>query len=128
MFSEIANEQFHEYSIILSNASRSAYFNQRWKMTQCYFFPDVPFFPSMEGPMSEDKQARKLLATLVWNYDPATDSLTGVKCRATSVAKKWKVWKFIRPARQLWSSTLKPKWKGPLLQFPEVSHYTRWKV
>ena len=28
----------------------------------------------------------------------------------------------------LWSSTLQPKWKGPLLQFPEVSHYTRWKV
>ena len=33
------------------------------------------------------KQARKLQATLVWNYDPATDLLTGVKCRATSVAK-----------------------------------------
>ena len=24
----------------------------------------------------EEKQARKLQATLVWNYDPATDSLT----------------------------------------------------
>ena len=33
------------------------------------------------------KQARKLQATLVRNYDPLTDSLTGVKCRATSVAK-----------------------------------------
>ena len=29
-----------------------------------------------------------LEATLVRNYDPATDRLTGVKCRATSVAKK----------------------------------------
>ena len=33
------------------------------------------------------KQARKLQATLVRNYDRPTDSLTGVKCRATSVAK-----------------------------------------
>ena len=33
------------------------------------------------------KQARKLQATLVRNYDPATDSLTEVRCRATSVAK-----------------------------------------
>ena len=29
-----------------------------------------------------------LKATLVRNYDPLTDLLTGVKCRATSVAKK----------------------------------------
>ena len=34
------------------------------------------------------KQARKLQATLVQNYDSLTYSLTGVKCRATSVAKK----------------------------------------
>ena len=40
--------------------------------------------------MASQKQARKLQATLVWNYDPATDRLTGVKCRATSVAKKEK--------------------------------------
>ena len=33
------------------------------------------------------KQARKLQATLVRNYDRVTYSLTGVKCRATSVAK-----------------------------------------
>ena len=33
------------------------------------------------------KQARKLQATLVQNYDSLTYSLTGVKCRATSVAK-----------------------------------------
>ena len=26
--------------------------------------------------------------TLVRNYDPPTDSLTGVRCRATSIAKK----------------------------------------
>ena len=31
-----------------------------------------------------------LVATLVRNYDPACDSLTRVKSRATSVAKKWK--------------------------------------
>ena len=30
----------------------------------------------------------KLQATLVQNYDLPTESLTGVKCRATSVAKK----------------------------------------
>ena len=30
----------------------------------------------------------KLQATLVRNYDLLTDLLTGVKCRATSVAKK----------------------------------------
>ena len=34
------------------------------------------------------KQARKLRATLVRNYHSLTRSLTGVKCRATSVAKK----------------------------------------
>ena len=34
------------------------------------------------------KQARKLQATLVRNYDRVTYSLTGVKFRATSVAKK----------------------------------------
>ena len=34
------------------------------------------------------KQARKLQATVqVRNYRPLTDSLTGVRCRATSVAK-----------------------------------------
>ena len=33
------------------------------------------------------KQARKLQATLVQNYEPLTHLLTGVKCRATSVAK-----------------------------------------
>ena len=33
------------------------------------------------------QQARKLQATLVRNYQPPTDRLTGVKCRATSVAK-----------------------------------------
>ena len=33
------------------------------------------------------EQARKLQATLVRNYDRVTYSLTGVKCRATSVAK-----------------------------------------
>ena len=38
--------------------------------------------------MNLKKQACKLQATLVRNYDPLTDSLTGVKCRATSVAKK----------------------------------------
>ena len=34
------------------------------------------------------KQARKLQATLVRNYDLLARLLTGVKCRATSVAKK----------------------------------------
>ena len=34
------------------------------------------------------KKARKLQATLVRKYDPATDSLTEVRCRATSLAKK----------------------------------------
>ena len=33
------------------------------------------------------KQARKLQATLVQNYDLLTYLLTGVRCRATSVAK-----------------------------------------
>ena len=37
--------------------------------------------------LSRFEQARKLQATLVRNYDRLTDSLTGVKCRATSVAK-----------------------------------------
>ena len=36
------------------------------------------------------KQACKLLATLVRNYHRLTHLLTGVKCRATSVAKKCK--------------------------------------
>ena len=36
------------------------------------------------------QQARKLQATLVRNYDSPTDLLTGVRCRATSVAKKLK--------------------------------------
>ena len=37
-----------------------------------------------------EKQARKLQATLVRNYDWLTYLLTGVRCRATSVAKKFK--------------------------------------
>ena len=41
----------------------------------------------LQNGHSVKKQARKLQATLVRNYDPLTDSLTGVKCRATSVAK-----------------------------------------
>ena len=36
----------------------------------------------------EEKQARKLQATLVRNYYRVTDWLTRVKCRSTSVAKK----------------------------------------
>ena len=35
-----------------------------------------------------DNKLASLGATLVRNYDPLTDLLTGVKCRATSVAKK----------------------------------------
>ena len=38
--------------------------------------------------MIDWKQARKLQATLVQNYEQPSDSLTGVKCRATSLAKK----------------------------------------
>ena len=38
--------------------------------------------------ISGNKQARKLQATLVRNYDLLAYLLTGVKCRATSVAKK----------------------------------------
>ena len=38
--------------------------------------------------LEQKQQARKLQATLARNYDSLiTDSLTGVKCRATSVAK-----------------------------------------
>ena len=36
----------------------------------------------------EDNKLASLEATLVRNYDRPTDLLTGVKCRATSVAKK----------------------------------------
>ena len=45
--------------------------------------------------LSHTKQARKLQATLDGcnqNYDPLTRSLTGVKCRATSVAKNLMHW------------------------------------
>ena len=38
----------------------------------------------------QKQQARKLQATLVRNYDPLTHRLTGVRCRATSVAKNEK--------------------------------------
>ena len=44
------------------------------------------------------QQARKLQATLVRNYRRLTDWLTGVKCRATSVAKKSCTWP------HMWSS------------------------
>ena len=42
----------------------------------------------LNGLFIPQEQARKLQATLVQNYHRLTDSLTGVKCRATSVAKK----------------------------------------
>ena len=47
-------------------------------------------FPCLREAIN--KQARKLQAKLVpvRNYHPPTDSLTGVRCRATSVAKKIK--------------------------------------
>ena len=48
------------------------------------------------------KQARKLQATLVRNYAPPTHSLTGVKCRATSVAKKLSIQKSVA------ANTLRP--------------------
>ena len=38
-----------------------------------------------------EKQARKLQATLVQNYHRLADSLTGVKCRAISVAKNQEI-------------------------------------
>ena len=50
------------------------------------------------------KQARKLLATLVWNYDSPTDSLTGVKFRATSVAKNDKRYVVSNPC--MWNDEL----------------------
>ena len=40
------------------------------------------------------KKASKLEATLVWKTDPACDPLTGVKCRATNVAKNIDVFHF----------------------------------
>ena len=43
---------------------------------------------SLRGGYKKKKQARKLQATLVRNYDRLTVSLTGVKCRATNVAEK----------------------------------------
>ena len=43
---------------------------------------------------TQNWRRNKLQATLVWNYDPATDWLTGVKCRATSVAKNWKIFQW----------------------------------
>ena len=50
------------------------------------------------------KQARKLQATLVRvrNYDRPTHSLTGVRCRATSVAKKtfWNTFRAAGPSSQ----------------------------
>ena len=45
------------------------------------------------------KQARKLQATLVRNYVPPTHRLTGVRCRATSVAKNEKKMVYITCAR-----------------------------
>ena len=47
------------------------------------------FFPQyiLHYIFVDDKQARKLQATLVRNYHRVTHSLTGVECRATSVAK-----------------------------------------
>ena len=51
-----------------------------------------------------------LEATLVWNYDPASYLLTGVGCRATSVAKKITI---VSPLqRQLVASQLKAKKDG----------------
>ena len=43
---------------------------------------------SIEKWMVSIYSPNKLQATLVRNYDLPTDRLTGVKCRATSVAKK----------------------------------------
>ena len=45
------------------------------------------FYKPCTEPPPMNKLA-KLQATLVWNYDSPTDLLTGVKYRATSVAKK----------------------------------------
>ena len=49
------------------------------------------------------EQARKLQAMLeVWNCPHSlTHLLTGVKCWATSVAKKWYIWKMTPPSRRL---------------------------
>ena len=42
----------------------------------------------LEASKKEKNKLASLEATLVRNYDPATYLLTGVKCKATSVAKK----------------------------------------
>ena len=52
--------------------------------------------------LSATKQACRLQATLVRNYAPPTHSLTGVKCRATSVAKKLSIQKSVA------ANTLRP--------------------
>ena len=55
---------------------------------------DYPEGGNMNPKCSDDRiwcgvnKLAKLQASLVRNYDSPTDSLTGVKCRATSVAKK----------------------------------------
>ena len=60
------------------------------EVSQLFHVQEVPDRPSKIpqhwGP--SDKQARKLQATLVRNYIRPSYLLTGVKCRATSVADK----------------------------------------
>ena len=64
------------------------------------------------------KQARKLQATLFRNYDLIAHSMTGVKCRATSVAKKIK---FLFPY-QLWQTFDVGCKSGIMYQKDEISH------
>ena len=52
---------------------------------QCYY---IDLNQMKREQTKEEEQARKPQSYVSRNYDPPTHSLTGVKCRATSVAKK----------------------------------------
>ena len=76
-----------------------AQFSTTTALSFMYFLLSISWFKSSQyliqknhkGKEAKNKLA-KLQATLVRNYDSPTDSLTGVKCRATSVAKKFDKW------------------------------------
>ena len=62
---------------------------------------DRMWFTLVSKWQSKANKLAKLLATLVRNYYSPTDSLTGVKCRATSVAKNATTCKLIHTKHKL---------------------------
>ena len=72
----------------------------------------------------ERHKLASLEATLIWNCNPASYSLMGVRCRATSIAKNFGPfqWRFDQLFRW-WKTLICDQWNGGVISFQKIFGY-----